>query len=466
MRIGAIHSRRSFRSQFAFVILMLAVAGCDRSESPSDKPANTTNGSLTLVVSGDTNGWITPCGCASNQSGGMLRRGTYLADVRGRGGAVVYADAGGAAGGTSGYHRTKFEAILAGELMLDVAAHNVGESEAAFGPAYLREVAARTRAPLISANIRDAAGGAILPASRVVTAAGRRVALVGVMSPRFKTSELSVSEPRAAVLEAAAKIKGQFDSLVVLAYLPQEELESLAAALPEADAVVGGPTGQSIAPRRVGPTTLAAATRKGKFLVEIPLAAGGGQAATGKAVEIVASLADEAGQQENLKRYLTTLEKLDLPATETGLVAPPPPNAPKDFRIAGSESCATCHRPDQDIWAHSKHNHAWDTLVTKGFHVDSSCQQCHTTGYGLPGGFVSRSASKTLVNVGCENCHGPSAAHVRDPKIRTPFVAADQCVRCHDQENSPTFNYDLYWPRTRHGRGQLPDLTPATKPAG
>src|ERR1700745_4371010 len=31
---------------------------------------------LVLVVSGDTAGWIVPCGCTSNQSGGLLRRGS------------------------------------------------------------------------------------------------------------------------------------------------------------------------------------------------------------------------------------------------------------------------------------------------------------------------------------------------------------------------------------------------------
>ena len=41
--------------------------------------------------------------------------------------------------------------------------------------------------------------------------------------------------------------------------------------LPEADAVIGGPTGQSIVPTAVGPTLLAAATNKGKFLVELDL---------------------------------------------------------------------------------------------------------------------------------------------------------------------------------------------------
>ena len=62
----------------------------------------------------------------------------------------------------------------------------------------------------------------------------------------------------------------------MLAYLPEAELRQLAAELPEADLVVGGPTGQSIAPIRVGPTWLASATNKGKFLIQMETPGGAG----------------------------------------------------------------------------------------------------------------------------------------------------------------------------------------------
>jgi len=102
-------------------------------------------------------------------------------------------------------------------------------------------------------------------------------------------------------------------------------------------------------------------------------------------------------------------------------------------------------------WEHSKHAHGLETLKGKGFHVDPTCLQCHTTGYGLPGGFDSvRRSAAALGGVGCENCHGPSKAHVADPKVKTPFAARDQCARCHDPENSPAFAYDPYWQRIRH----------------
>src|SRR5215204_4066011 len=91
------------------VAVGLLGGGCDKSA-----PATNTAKPLAIVISGDTAGWLMPCGCTANQSGGLLRRGTYLADAA-KSADVVYLDAGGAAGGDSAYHREKFEAILRGE---------------------------------------------------------------------------------------------------------------------------------------------------------------------------------------------------------------------------------------------------------------------------------------------------------------------------------------------------------------
>ncbi|MDB5298956.1 MAG: cycA1, partial [Phycisphaerales bacterium] len=245
------------------------------------------------------------------------------------------------------------------------------------------------------------------------------------------------------------------------------ELSQLAADLPEVDAVVGGPTGQALAPRSVGPSLLAAATNKGKFLVQLDLpAAGASGRLGGKVAEMGPSIPDQDAQLANLRQYLATLGERDFSAAESGLTPPLPADAPADYRIAGSESCAACHRAENESWAHSGHGHAWQTLQPRGFHVDPYCLQCHTTGYGQAGGFVSVRRSAALVGVGCENCHGPSQAHVHDPKVRTPFVALDQCVRCHDHENSPNFARDAFWAKIRHGKAAADRTTPGRAGGG
>src|SRR5262249_22034890 len=125
--------------------ILATCCGCDRNGSttpPAQKP-------VALVVSADTEGWITPCGCTSNQSGGLPRRASFLSAL-GTDHQVVYADAGGAPAGTSDYQKIKFEAILQGEMRMNVAAHNLGRAEAALGPAYLREISAVLKIPLVS----------------------------------------------------------------------------------------------------------------------------------------------------------------------------------------------------------------------------------------------------------------------------------------------------------------------------
>lgn len=421
--------------------------GGDASTGPQ-KPA-------VLVVSGDTHGWITPCGCTSNQSGGLPRRGSYLAKLRATRD-VIYADAGGAAAGDSPYQRVKFEAILAGERAMGLAAHNVGKSEAALGAEYLRTLAARTATPLVSANVRGRDGGPVAAPYRVVRSGGRRIALTGVLSPAYASAaaDCQITDPRQAVLDALAAAKGEYDAAVVLAYVPEDELDALARGLPEAAAVVGGPTGQAVAPKPAGPVTVAAATNKGKFLIELDVPPDNlATAWAGRVVEMGPALADDPAQQQNVKTYLATLARRDFPASQTDLVPPLPPGAPEDYRVAGSATCVTCHADTKDVWAHSRHAHASESLRPRGFHVDPTCLQCHTTGYGQPGGFQSVSTGAGLDAVGCESCHGPSLAHTRNPtSVRPAFAARDQCKRCHDLENSPKFDYPTYWPRVKHGR--------------
>ena len=416
-----------------------------------DKPTQgvQSSRSLSVIVSCDTAGWIVPCGCSSKQAGGLLRRATYAQGIR-NSSDVLLADAGGAPGGTSPYDRAKFEAVLRGEVEMQTAAHNIGASEAGLGAQALRELAEKTKAPLLSSNVRDEEGKEIAETHRLVTVGTRRVAVLGVLSPKFARGGLRVDDPAEAVLKLIATLKGQFDLLLVLAYLPEDELESFVARVPEADLVVGGPTRQSIAPRRSGPTTWAATTNKGKFLVHLEQAARG-TTWEGKIVELSQDFADDAAQVASLKRFRDELARTDFSAEQTSFSPSLPAGLPKDFRVAGTDTCRQCHANDCQSWSGSRHGHAWKTLVEKGSHVDPYCQHCHSTGYGQPGGFVSLAKSLSRVDVGCESCHGPAQTHSLKPTVKTIFDARDRCVQCHDHENSPQFAYDKYWNQIAHG---------------
>ncbi|MGA2257657.1 MAG: hypothetical protein ABSG53_23600, partial [Thermoguttaceae bacterium] len=92
-----------------FTVALLTLSGALSAGCRPQPNVSNDGRTLTVVVSGDTAGWIVPCGCTSNQSGGLPRRATYLAELA-RGSELLVADVGGAPGGKSTYDRLKFEA--------------------------------------------------------------------------------------------------------------------------------------------------------------------------------------------------------------------------------------------------------------------------------------------------------------------------------------------------------------------
>lgn len=438
--------------------LPVLVAGCTPSDDQVVAPP------LVVVVSGDTAGWIVPCGCTSSQAGGLLRRGSYLADLR-TAEEVVYVDVGGAAAGTSPYERGKFEAIVRGELALGVSAHNIGAAEARLGADYLQTVQHTLHVPFLTCNVRTADGELLGQALQIIRTARGCLGIVGVLSDTTSFDGLRVDPPRDAILQVLAAAKPRPDFLLVLAYLPGGELEALARDLPEADLIVGGPTGQSIAPCQVGPTVLASATSKGKYLAEFKLtSADAPRRWQGAIVELTDRFADDQRQVQNLHEFYASLRAHDFTPHDTSFVTQL--SLPESFRIAGTETCRDCHADECRVWDGSGHAQAWQVLIKTGAEVDPYCQQCHVTGYGVPNGFVSVRRSADRVAVGCESCHGAASAHAHDPAVRTTFFgrARDQCVSCHDHENSPKYDYEKYWPQILHGP-QTSTPAPAAVPA-
>ncbi len=430
----------------AGLIAMVILAGCQREKSSP----------IQLFVSGDTAGWITPCGCASNQSGGLARRATLIQKF-GPGPGAVVVDAGGSASGTSEYHQVKLESILRGMVGMGVVAHNIGRSEVALRPDVLRRLAESTGTRWLSANL-VAQQGPWQPEPLIIEQIGDcRVGIVGVIDPEFVDTESSgeywsARDPVSAVITAFDQSAA--DVRVVLGYMDEASLQELAAALPDVHAVVGGPTGQSITPTVVGDVTILSATNKGKFIGQLTFDTTDDSRAYSvvgaEVMEVSGDLQQDKDQLANLRDYYQRLSRFDFEANQTGLTS----NLVLDrdgYAIAGSNTCQSCHAADDAVWTQSAHHHAWEVLVAKSAQFDPSCQQCHTTGYGMEGGFRSVATTMQRVNVGCESCHGPSLQHVQDPKTKTPWIASQQCVLCHDRENSPEFHYPTFWAKIMHG---------------
>jgi hypothetical protein len=144
---------------------------------------------------------------------------------------------------------------------------------------------------------------------------------------------------------------------------------------------------------------------------------------------------------------------------------------PAGAGYVGSDACASCHQADFTAWKRSKHSEAWTVLEDaekkRGWPVTRypDCVSCHVVGYRKPGGFVTPEASKPLLAVGCERCHGPGSEHIASEGATRLGKVADGlpgklCTQCHDFEQTPKFDYNQFWAVIQHGAKATPPKKP------
>ena len=296
--------------------------------------------------------------------GGMPLRATYVHRVSASLSDVLLADAGGTfETNCSGPFARSSNTCCAAKPEIEAAALTSARPNRSAAPGNeLRRLADKTQAPFVSTNLHDSQSRNIATTHRIVERGATRVAILGVLSPKFAAAGQIIDDPAESVLRLVPTLKGQYDVLLVLAYLPEDELEALAARVPEADLVVGGPTRQSIAPRRTGPTVWGATTNKGKFLVHLERPVKGAPW-DGKIVELGTEFEDDANQLANLKAFREELARSDFSAAQTGFSPSLSANPPAGFQVVGTPACQACHADDCESWKTSRHGHAWQTLL-------------------------------------------------------------------------------------------------------
>jgi hypothetical protein len=138
-------------------------------------------------------------------------------------------------------------------------------------------------------------------------------------------------------------------------------------------------------------------------------------------------------------------------------------NAPPHARFVGVDACKACHPNTFARWAGTKHALAYQSLEKDpkpNTVFDAECLTCHTTGFEFTSGYRSASATPLLRGNQCENCHGPASRHVESPDETAARSAmhltaelADKnrlCLRCHDEDNSPHFDFAKYYGQIVH----------------
>ena len=92
------------------------------------------------------------------------------------------------------------------------------------------------------------------------------------------------------------------------------------------------------------------------------------------------------------------------------------------LHYVGSDACKACHAAEYDQWSkQQKHSHAMDALEKLAKRpslrqYDGECVKCHVVGFEHQTGYADEKLTPQLKHVGCESCHGPGSGHAATPK--------------------------------------------------
>lgn len=118
-----------------------------------------------------------------------------------------------------------------------------------------------------------------------------------------------------------------------------------------------------------------------------------------------------------------------------------------NYVYVGNTKCRLCHREFFVGRKKDAHDHTLEKLDKLGYADNPRCLVCHSTGYGIPGGFVSIKDTPRLANVQCEGCHGPGSVHVvrRDKGgflagTDKPELLRKMCISCHTERWDQSYN--------------------------
>lgn len=458
----------------------IALAPTRRNPSP---PPGRPVRKLTIVLTGDTHGYLENCGCKVNQSGGVARRSHQIQKIRLHDQNVILLDAGSAFPDpekeanldflSSQEERLYFH--LMGRMGYDAAA--VGSSELARGLSHFREVAAGSSIRYVSSNVTEN-GQPIAHQIAHVKRGDLRIAILGLFEPpRFgevgptlqrSTASLSIEDPKETLRRVLPALRKSSDLVIAMGRLTPATIRQVAESCPELDAIISTESEapsltsdsgrqkliREDAPGFLGRTLVLYAAQQsyGLEVARLGLDHRGRIASADiQPIWLRSDVPDDPGTRDVLNQFYDRVGRMEAAQAS---VRPLFKNdrARMNERYAGAGTCKKCHGAEYVQWATTRHASAYKTLLDAHRHYQPRCVVCHVVGLGTRHGYRLGQSEELLGNVQCEVCHGPGARHAEAPSstniVRSTPAAV--CLECHNPDHSDNFVYAEKLPRVKH----------------
>ena len=186
---------------------------------------------VTLVVTGQQNGYIEPCGCTGldRQKGGVARRFTFMEQLRERGWSLLPIDAGNQVRRFGRQAEVKLQQSVKAMQLMDYQAIGFGPDDLRLGVGELLAVAAGDSPDdtmFASANV-VLIDPSLMPKYKIVEVNGVKVGITSILDPAALESQLSdditLAPKERSAMEAVTLMKDAAADFRVLMFFGKEE---------------------------------------------------------------------------------------------------------------------------------------------------------------------------------------------------------------------------------------------------
>jgi len=354
--------------------------------------------------------------------------------------------------------KSKLVSRLMGLIHYDVV--GIGEAELRYGLGFLRAQIEDFGLPGVSANLIYAdSGEPVFPPYSVIQRGGLKVGVTAISGEweslrgkeplkDWRDQNIKLSDPKTALAEVIDRMrtKDKVDLVIVLSHLGDQVGFEMGEEIAGIDVWIEAHNrGRLVKAEKRAETIFSACRGRSSGYAELYLSMNEEKGISNFVGQGRSLQSDGPSDEEAVAMIAAFKKKTENPIRARAKKA-------NEFRFDAStvgesryfsvESCRKCHADVYESWTGTAHATAYATIAETEQWNDPDCLMCHTTGYGTMSDQESGMIEPKYWNVQCESCHGRGSEHSRHAGAAR--VPEHVCLECHNQSNSPEFEYTTY----------------------
>jgi len=406
-----------------------------------------------ILHTNNTNGALENCLCPDKAYGSLEKRVLYIREWLREHPNTLVLDAGDFL--SASRNTLKDSIAFRAYEMIRYDAIGLGDQEFFRGVEFISNLMRDSKLPFVSTNLNKPELPNVSD-ELIVTQEGITFGILSVINRDiFRLYPKDVSEaiemvPYEDIIQGrVTDLKEKVDVVILLSHLGIDKDREVARTVSDIDVVIGSHDQAVLEnPEKVGKSIIVQAGKDGYYVGQLKLTFDEKrniESYTGELIPMDITLPNDSAVVAMIVEY-NRLSRIRA-GTRVERIVPIPPS----FIVTSSGKCGSCHQNELDHWLTTSHAASFKLLKSEHKEKSPECLACHTTGFGRDDGYLNYNITAELKNVNCTECHWATGEHLDDPNLhRSEAIKESHCIRCHDQVNSPEFEFQSFMERIQH----------------